>query len=170
LKKLALLTLLAASSAMAAGETASATLTVTGTVSGALSITIDSAPGTFSGGGTNAATSDLGTFTQFAPPTGFIATPSGPSSFALNGTIGITVNATNVVSANYDLTAILGSPAETGLTYKLGAGAVTVTNAAPVTVAAAHVYGAFGLPWELDVNSTNSITINNSINLVATAN
>jgi hypothetical protein len=170
LKKLALLTLLAASSAMAAGETASATLTVTGTVSGALSITIDSAPGTFSGGGTNAATSDLGVFTQFAPPAGFTPTSTGPSSFSLTGAIGITVSATNVVSANYDLTAILGNPAETGLTYHLGAGAVVVTNAAPVTVAAAHAYGAFSLPWVLDVNSTNSIAINNSINLVATAN
>jgi hypothetical protein len=170
LKKLALLTLLAASSAMAAGETASATLTVTGTVSGALSITIDSAPGTFSGGGTNAATSDLGTFTQFAPPLGFTPNSTGPSSFTLTGAIGITVSATNVVSANYDLTAILGSVAETGLTYHLGAGATVVTNAAPVTVAAAHAYGAFALPWVLDVNSTNSIAINNTINLVATAN
>lgn len=170
MKKLALLTLLAASSAMAAGETASATLTVTGTVQGALSITIDSAPGTFTGGGTNAANSDLGTFTQFAPPAGFVASSSGPSSFTLTGAIGITVNATNVVSTDYNLTAILGSPAETGLTYKLGAGGLTVTNAAPITVAAAQGYGAFALPWVLDVNSSNSISINNTINLVATAN
>jgi hypothetical protein len=170
LKKLALLTLLAASSAMAAGETASATLTVTGTVSGALSITIDTAPGTFNGGGTNAATSDLGTFTQFTPPTGFTTSSAGPSSFSLTGAIGITVNATNVVSTDYNLTAQLSNVPETGLTYKLGAGAVTVTNAGPVQVAAAHPYGAFSLPWVLDVNSTNSITISNAINLVATAN
>jgi hypothetical protein len=168
LKKLALLTLLAASSAMAAGETASATLTVTGTVSGALSITIDSAPGTFSGGGTNAATSDLGTFTQFTPPTGFTTSSAGPSSFSLTGAIGITVSATNVVSTDYNLTAQLSNVAETGLTYKLNS--VTVTNAGPVQVAAAHAYGVFSVPWVLDVNSTNSISINNAINLVATAN
>jgi len=170
LKKLALLTLLAASSAMAAGETASATLTVTGQVQGALSITIDTAPGSFTGAGTNAATSDLGSFTQFLPPAGFTATPVGPSSFTLTGAIGITVTATNVVSTDYNLTAILSNAPETGLTYKLGVGAVPVTNAAPATVAAAHAYGSFNLPWVLDVNSTNNITINNAINLVATAN
>jgi hypothetical protein len=168
LKKLAILTLLAASSAFAAGETANASLAITGTVLGALTIVVDSAPGTVTGGGTPVASTDLGSFSRFAPPTGF--TVSGTTPWTLTGTIGITVTATNVVSANYDLSAILTSPAETGLTYKLGAGATVVTNAAPVVVSAAQTYGAANLPWLLDVNSSGSIAMNNTINLVATAN
>ena len=103
---LAVAALLAASAANAA--TSSGTLTVTGTIESSISLTIESAGGTTSGTGTDAATSALGSISKYgSAPTGFTLA-RGASNWTLSSTVGVQVDKANLTSTDYTLTAQLG--------------------------------------------------------------
>ena len=109
----AVLTLAFAS--VASADTASGTLTVTGTVESSINLTIESAGGTTSGTGTAAATSALGSISKYsAAPTGFTLA-RGASDWTLSSTVGVKVDKANLTSTDYTLTAQLGSAPASGI-------------------------------------------------------
>ena len=115
---------------MQAQDTASGTLQVTGTVVSSISMTIESAGGTFSQGGTDAALTDLGSISKFgALPTDFTRTTTS-SSWTLASSIGVTVEKANSASTAYTLNAKLSTAPASGVVWKVNA---FTLNAATVT-------------------------------------
>ena len=115
---------------MQAQDTASGTLQVTGTVVSSISMTIESAGGTFSQGGTDAALTDLGSISKFgALPTDFTRTTTS-SSWTLASSIGVTVEKANSDSTAYTLNAKLSTAPASGVVWKVNA---FTLNAATVT-------------------------------------
>jgi hypothetical protein len=118
-----------------AQDTASGTLQVTGTVVSSISMTIESAGGTFSQGGTDAALTDLGAISKFgALPTNFTRTTTS-STWTLASSIGVTVEKANSISTAYTLNAKLLTAPATGVIWKvndftLNAATVTAMTAA----------------------------------------
>ena len=157
--------------AATADNTASATLTVTGTLASSITLTVDSAGGTFTPSGVNGSTA-LGTFSKYgAQPTGFLRDNTSSTTFwTLSSNVGITVTKANSTSTGYSLTAMLGSPVTTGVDWKFGS-ANLIASVLPVTT-----IGGYGTstdyPWVLTISNTTAVegSINNSIVLVATAN
>ena len=100
---------------MAQAQTSSGTLTVTGTIESSINLTIESAGGTTSGTGTNAATSALGGISKYgSAPTGFTLA-RGASNWTISSTVGVKVDKANLTSTDYTLTAQLGSAPASGL-------------------------------------------------------
>lgn len=115
---------------MQAQDTASGTMQVTGTVVSSISMTIESAGGTFSQGGTNAALTDLGSISKFgALPTNFSRTTTS-STWTLASSVGVTVEKANSASTAYTLNAKLSTAPATGVVWKVNA---FTLNAATVT-------------------------------------
>ncbi|MFN7130645.1 MAG: hypothetical protein ACK4N5_01095, partial [Myxococcales bacterium] len=122
--------LIGSTSAFAASS--EGTLTVTGTVESSISLTIESAGGSFSGAGTSAATSALGTISKYgSAPTGFTLA-RGSSDWTLSSTIGVKVEKANSTSTDYTLTCQLGTAPATGITWKVNGS--TVSDTSPTTV------------------------------------
>jgi hypothetical protein len=158
----------AASSAFA--DTASGTLTVTGTVESSVSLTIESAGGTTSGTGTAAATSSLGSISKYgAAPTGFTLA-RGASDWTLSSTAGVQVVKANLTSTDYTLTAQLGSAPASGIVWKLNGS--TLSDSDATTLTSTGTYGSTGsYSWDIVVaDSAAAAAIDNTINFTATSN
>jgi predicted secreted protein len=154
----------------ASAATSSGTLTVTGTVESSISLTIESAGGTTSGTGTDAATSALGNTSKFgSAPTGFTLA-RGASNWTLSSTVGVKVDKANLTSTDYTLTAQLGSAPASGIVWKLNGS--TLSDAAATTLTSTGTYGSTGsYSWDIVVaDSAAAAAIDNAINFTATSN
>ena len=108
-----------------AQDTASGTLTVSGTVVSSITLTIESAGGTFTQGGTSAALTDLGSISKFgALPTNFTRSTTA-TTWTLASSIGVKVLKANSISTAYTLNAQLGSAPATGVIWTVNAVALT---------------------------------------------
>jgi hypothetical protein len=155
---------------VASADTASGTLTVTGTVESSISLTIESAGGTTSGTGTAAATSDLGNISKFgSAPTGFTLA-RGASNWTLSSTVGVKVAKANLTSTDYILTAQLGSAPASGVAWKLNGS--TLSDSAATTLTSTGTYASTGsYSWDIVVaDSAAAAAIDNAINFTATSN
>ena len=120
-----------------AQDTASGTLTVTGTVVSSISLTIDSAGGTFTQGGTAAAVTDLGSISKFGPvPTGFTRATTA-NTWTLSSNIGVTVRKANSISTAYTLNAKLATAPATGVIWTVNAFALNASTVTAMTAAGA---------------------------------
>ncbi|HWS71047.1 MAG TPA: hypothetical protein VN605_02990 [Thermoanaerobaculia bacterium] len=159
----------AANSAFA--DTASGTLTVTGTVASSVNLTVESAGGTTGGTGTSAATSSLGTIAKYgsAAPTGFTLA-RGASDWTLSSAVGVQVVKANLTSTDYTLTAQLGSAPATGIDWKLNGS--TLSDSAATTLTSTGTYASTGsYSWDIVVaDSAAAAAIDNTINFTATSN
>ena len=154
----------------ASAATSSGTLTVTGTVESSISLTIESAGGTTSGTGTDAATSALGSISKYASaPTGFTLA-RGASDWTLSSTVGVKVDKANLTSTDYTLTAQLGSAPASGVTWKLNGS--TLSDSAATTLTSTGTYGSTGsYSWDIVVaDSAAAAAIDNAISFTATSN
>lgn len=171
MKKFVLFTaasLMITASAMA--DTASGSLTVTGTVESSINLTIESAGGTTSGTGTSAATSALGNISKYgSAPTGFTLA-RGASDWTLSSTVGVKVDKANLTSTDYTLTAQLGSAAASGNTWKLNGS--TLSDSAATTLTSTGTYGSTGsYSWDIVIaDSAAAAAIDNVIDFTATSN
>jgi predicted secreted protein len=155
---------------LAHGATAGGTLTVTGTVDSSITLTIQSAGGTTSGTGTEAATTALGTVSKFgSAPVGFTLA-RGASNWTMSSTVGVQVNKSNLTSTDYTLTAQLGSAPASGVTWKLNGS--TLSDSAATTLTSTGTYGSTGsYSWDIVIaDSAAAAAIDNSINFTATSN
>ena len=158
----------AATSAFA--DTASGTLTVTGTVASSVNLTVESAGGTTSGTGTGAATSALGSIAKFSSaPTGFTLARGG-SDWTLSSTVGVQVVKANLTSTDYTLTAQLGTAPASGIAWKLNGS--TLSDSAATTLTSTGTYASTGsYSWDIVVaDSAAAAAIDNTINFTATSN
>jgi hypothetical protein len=177
MKKVTLLTIFAAlmmiSSAAVAQTTASGTLTVSATVTGSINLVFNSDAAGLAlstGAGTNAATLAFGNVSAFgAIPAGIVRSTTA-SNFTVSSAVDVLVTKTNSTSANYSLTAQLGS-ADAVNTWSVGGVAVTNGSAAPITPTG--TYGSnsnFPVAITVPFTTASGTLISNSINYVATAN
>jgi predicted secreted protein len=156
--------------AIPSGAISSGTLTVTGTVISSITLTVESAGGTTSGTGTEAATSALGSVSKFgSAPTGFTLA-RGASNWALSSTVGVKVDKANLTSTDYTLTAQLGSAPASGVTWRLNGS--TLSDSAATTLTSTGTYGSTGsYSWDIIVaDSAAAAAIDNTINFTAVAN
>ena len=170
LRSFVLLASILAVPAIASASTSSGTLTVTGTVESSISLTIESAGGTTSGTGTDAATSALGSISKFgSAPTGFTLA-RGASDWTLSSTVGVKVEKSNLTSTDYTLTAQLGSAPSSGITWKLNGS--TLSDSAATTLTSTGTYASTGsYSWDIVVaDSAAAAAIDNAINFTATSN
>lgn len=129
--------ILALPSSVMAQDTASGTLTVTGTVVSSISLTIESAGGTFSGAGTDTASTSLGTISKFgALPTAFSRTIA-PTSWTLSSDIGVTVVKANSISTAYTLNAKLATAPATSVVWTVNSAALNASTVTALTAAGA---------------------------------
>lgn len=155
---------------MAMASTSSGTMTVTGTIESSISLTIESAGGTTSGTGTEAATSALGNISKFgSAPTGFTLA-RGASNWTLSSTVGVKVDKANLTSTDFTLEAQLGSAPASGVTWKLNGS--TLSDSASTTLTSTGTYGSTGsYSWDIIVaDSAAAAAIDNSITFTATSN
>jgi len=155
---------------MASASTSSGTLTVTGTIESSISLTIESAGGTTSGTGTDAATSDLGNISKYgSAPTGFTLA-RGASNWTLSSTIGVKVDKANLTSTDYTLDAQLGSAPASGVVWKLNGS--TLSDSFATTLTSTGTYSSTGsYSWDIVLaDSAAAAAIDNAINFTATSN
>lgn len=155
---------------IAAADTSSGTLTVTGTVASSINLLVQSAGGSTSGMGTGSATSALGTISKYgSAPTGFTLA-QGASNWTLSSTVGVEVDKANLTSTDYTLTAQLGSAPASGITWKLNGS--TLSDSAATTLTSTGTYGSTGsYSWDIVVaDSAAAAAIDNAINFIATSN
>jgi hypothetical protein len=152
-------------------DTASGTLTVTGTVVSSITLTVESAGGTFTQGGTSAASTDLGSISKFgAAPTGFTKT-NGATTWTLSSTVGVKVLKANSISGTYTLNAKLATAPATGVIWTFDAVALNAT-----TVQALLADGTYATtptyPWLITIPDSlaTASAIDNVIQLSAVAN
>ena len=136
-----------------AQDTAAGTLSVTGTVVSSISLTIESAGGTFTQGGTSAALTDLGSISKFgALPTGFTRTTTA-TTWTLLSNVGVKVQKANSISTAYTLNAKLSTAPATGVIWTVNAFALNATTVTAMTAA-----GAWGTSptyaWTITVPDT----------------
>jgi hypothetical protein len=176
MKKVMLLTIFAALmmiSSAAVAQTATGTLTVTATVQGSIQLVFNSdAAGVAlaSGAGTNTATLAFGNVSAFGAIAGGIVRSTTATTFTVSSAVDVLVSKTNSASANYKLTAQLGS-ADAVNTWQVGG--VTVTNAAAATVTATGTYASnsnFPVAITVPFTTASGTAISNTINYTATAN
>lgn len=156
--------------ANASGAVSSGTLTVTGVIEASISLTVESAGGTTSGTGTNAATSALGSLSKYgAAPTGFTLA-RGASDWTLSSTVGVKVDKANLTSTDYTLEAQLGAFPASGVTWKLNGS--TLSDSASTTLTSTGFYGLTGsYSWDIVVaDSAAAAAIDNTIAFTAVAN
>jgi hypothetical protein len=176
MKKVLLLTIFAAlmmiSSAAVAQTTASGTLTVTATVTGSINLVFnsDGAGVALGGAGTSTATLAFGNVSAFGAISAGIVRSTTATNFTVSSAVDVLVTKTNSTSANYSLTAQLGS-ADAVNTWSVGG--VGVTNAAAAPITATGTYGSnsnFPVAITVPFTTASGTLISNTINYVATAN
>ena len=145
MKKLTLLTILAAMmmiSSFAAAQTATGTLTVTATVNGTINLVFNTDPNgvpLLSGAGTNTATLAFGNVSAFGAVAANVTRSTTATTFTVSTPVDVLVSEANSASANYKLTAQLGT-ADAVNTWQVGGN--TVTNAAATTITTTGTYGS----------------------------
>jgi hypothetical protein len=155
---------------IASAATSNGTLTVTGTVTSSIDLTIESAGGTTSGTGTAAATSSLGSISKYgSAPTGFTLA-RGASDWTLSSNVGVKVAKANLTSTDYTLTAQLGSAPASGIVWKLNGS--TLSDSAATTLTSTGTYDSTSsYSWDIVVaDSAAAAAIDNTINFAATSN
>jgi hypothetical protein len=177
MKKVLLLTIFAALmmiSSAADAQTASGTLTVNATVTGSINLVFNSDGSgltLLSGAGTSTATLAFGPVSAFGTLTSpNIVRTVAANTFTVSSAVDVLVTKTNSASANYKLTAQLGS-ADAVNTWSVGG--IAVTNAAAAQIAATGTYGAnsnFPVAITIPFTTASGTLISNTINYVATAN
>lgn len=163
----------------ASAQTASGTLTVTATVTSSLQLVFTSdANGVAlaSGAGTSTATLAFGSVSAF----GNLASPNitrsvAAASFTVSTPVDVTVNKANSASANYKLSAQLGSADPTN-TWQVGgtlATVVTINNTTPTQLSASLNYATANpevIAITVPFATASGTVISNTINFTATAN
>ena len=176
MKKVMLLTIFAAlmmiSSAAVAQTTASGTLTVTANVTGSINLVFnsDGAGVTLGSPGTSTATLAFGNVSAFGAISAGIVRSTTATNFTVSSAVDVLVTKTNSTSANYSLTAQLGS-ADAVNTWTVGG--IGVTNAAAAPITATGTYAAnsnFPVAITVPFTTASGTLISNTINYVATAN
>jgi hypothetical protein len=159
--------------ASAQGQTSSGTLTVTATVQSSISLTfITDANGVaLTGSGTNVATLNFGSVSQFTSPPPKVTETIGATSFTVSTPFDVSVIKSNLTSANYALTAEVQT-ADAVNTWMIDTFPLTTVPAAATSLTVTGVYGASVLHTLFLTIPFNAgaETISNSINFVATAN
>src|SRR5579859_1041337 len=181
MKKLVLLTItmammmLMSSVAFAqAGNNASGTLTVTATVNSSINLVFNSdAAGVplSSGAGTNTATLAFGNVSAFGPVAANVTRTVVPNtSFTVSTPVDVLVTKANSSSANYKLTAQLGSADATN-TWQVAGN--TVTNASATTITLTGTYGSNAseaIAITVPFATASGTGISNTIAFTATSN
>src|SRR5215467_15872976 len=176
MKKVMLLTIFAALlmiSSAAVAQTANGNLTVTATVQGSIQLVFNSdAAGVAlaSGAGTNAATLAFGNVSAFGAVNAGVVRSVAANSFTVSSAVDVNVSKTNSASANYKLTAQLGS-ADAVNSWSVGG--VAVTNAAASTLTSTGAYANnsnFPVAITVLFTTASGTLISNTINYTATAN
>jgi uncharacterized lipoprotein YbaY len=159
--------------ASAQGQTSSATLTITAQVQSSISLvfTTDTNGVVLTGSGTNVATLNFGSVSQFISPPSKVTETIGATSFTVSTPFDIRVDKSNVTSANYALTAEVQT-ADSVNTWMIDTFPLTIVPAAATSLTVTGVYGTdvvhrlfLTIPF-----SAGASVISNSINFVATAN
>jgi hypothetical protein len=157
----------------ALGQTSSGTLTVTATVQSSISLTFltDTNGVALTGSGTNVATLNFGTVSQFISPPSKVSETIGATSFTVSTPFDVSVVKSNVTSATYALTAEVQT-ADSVNTWVIDTFPLTILPAAATALTATGAYGSnvmhtlyLTIPF-----SAGASVISNSINFVATAN
>jgi hypothetical protein len=170
MKRIAVVLAVSLFATAASAATAGGVLNVFGTINSSMSVTIEVGGGTFSGGGTNTATSSLGTITKYG------AVPSGceitrrVSDWTLASFVIVKVVKANLDSASYTLSGSLGTTPSAGLTWKVATKTMVTT---PTVLVSAGTYGATpSTLWEIVIaDSVAAQTpVGNVLNFIATAN
>ena len=164
--------LMIAMSSVASAQTATGTLTVTATVNGSINLVFNSDPNgvTLAGAGTNTATLAFGNVSAFGAIGAGIVRTTTATDFTVSSAVDVQVTETNSASANYTLTAQLGSADATN-TWTVGS--VAVTNAAASTITATGTYATnsnFAVAITIPFTTASGTNISNTINYTATAN
>jgi len=164
--------LMIAMSSVASAQTATGTLTVTARVNGSINLVFNSDPNgvTLAGAGTNTATLAFGNVSAFGAIGAGIVRTTTATDFTVSSAVDVQVTETNSASANYTLTAQLGSADATN-TWTVGS--VAVTNAAASTITATGTYATnsnFAVAITIPFTTASGTNISNTINYTATAN
>ena len=176
MKKVMIFTIFAALMMISSGavaQTASGTLTVTATVNGSIQLVFNSdAAGVAlsSGAGTNAATLAFGNVSAFGAVAAGVVRTTAANSFTVSSAVDVLVSETNSASANYKLTAQLGTA---DAVNSWAVGGVAVTSAAAAQITATGAYGAnsnFPVAITVPFTTASGTLISNTINYTATAN
>src|SRR5882724_3454769 len=177
MKKLTILTFVAAMmimiSSVASAQTATGTLTVTATVNSSINLVFNNdAAGVplSSGAGTNTATLNFGNVSAFGALAANITRTTTATNFTVSTPVDVLVTKANSASANYTLKAQLGA-ADAVNTWQVGGN--TVTSAAQATITATGAYAAnnnFPVAITIPFTTANGTVISNTINYTATAN
>jgi hypothetical protein len=156
----------------ALADTASGTLTVTATVESSISLTFenDASGVSLTGAGTSAATLAFGTVSAYETisTAGVTRIVNGTTDFTVSSLFGVKVVKANSSSANYNLTAALGSADATNA-WKIDSTTLSTTAA---TVGSNQAYGN-ALSHSLGLTIPHSAAagnISNTINFTATSN
>lgn len=175
MKKLTLLfvaaALMIAFTSAASAQTASGNLNVTATVAGSINLVFNTDAGGvgLTGSGTNAATLDFGTVSAFGAVAPKVVRTTTANSFTVSSGVDVHVDKTNSASANYTLTAQLGSA--DGNTWTVGGVNVTNASAAPITATGTYGTGInFPVAVTILFSTPSGTSINNTITYTATAN
>ncbi|HYC58363.1 MAG TPA: hypothetical protein VEK79_02240 [Thermoanaerobaculia bacterium] len=165
---LSLVAVLSATSASAATD--NGTVSLTGTLESSLTIAITANIGASSGSGTSTVSVGLGTIAKSgAVPIAVVRTVQ-TTDWKVGALIGIVVSKANLNSSSYTLTAQLASSTPAGITWKLND--VALSHLSPITLTSAGVYAESLMPlWEVVIaNSAAPTSINNTIHFTATSN
>jgi hypothetical protein len=164
-------TLVALSSNVYAQDGASGTMTVTGTIVSSISLSIESGAGTFTGGGTTAATSTLGDISKHGAVPAGTGRANSDTAMSLWASLNVKVSKANSASASYTLSALLSSALPTGTTWALGPG--YLSDVTPDVLTSAGTYGATAAYlWAIFIEDTvaSGTSIANAINFTAVSN
>jgi hypothetical protein len=177
MKKLTILTFVAAMmvlmSSFASAQTANGTLTVTATVNSSINLVFNNdAAGVAlsSGAGTNTATLAFGNVSAFGAIGANITRSTTATTFTVSTPVDVLVSKANSASANYTLKAQLGA-ADAVNTWQVGG--TTVTSAAQATITATGTYASNvpeAIALTIPFTTANATAISNTINFAATAN
>jgi hypothetical protein len=169
------LVLMMSSMAMAqAGNTASGTLTVTAAVTSSMSLVFNTDPAGVTltpGAGTNAATLPFGNISAF----GALSSPNitrtvvAGTSFTVSTPVDVLVSKSNLTSANYTLTAQLGTNDATN-TWSVGGAVINSTTATQITKTGTYGSNLSEAIAILVPFTEGATSINNSISFLATSN
>ena len=162
--------------------TASGNLTVEATVASSIQLTFNTASSSgvtlASGAGTNAATLNFGTLTEYGtpPPNVTIATSSSlcTSCFVASTDVSIVVNEADSTSTSFSLAASVSAPTHSEVLAVGPSGALSTNSSTPTTITGTFNYGTNGnaLPVYLGIPTAtaDSTQLSDIITFVATAN
>lgn len=167
------LALMVGFTSVASAQTANGTLTVTATVNGSINLVFNNdANGVAlsSGAGTNTATLAFGNVSAFGAVAANVTRTVAANSFTVSTPVDVLVSKTNSASANYTLTAQLGT-ADAVNTWAVAGNAVT--SAGATTLTATGSYGSNApeaIAITVPFTTASGTNISNTINFTATAN